>query len=135
MKYMLDTNICVYAIKHKPAEVIERLVALNAEDVCISSITYAELMYGVSKSKTPSKNRLAFSLFLSPFTVLDYDQDAAMEYGDIRAGLENLGTPIGPMDTLIAAHARSQGLILVTHNTREFNRVQDLMVEDWVTNE
>lgn len=132
MKYMLDTNICVYAIKHKPAEVIQKLVALNAEDICISSITYAELMYGVAKSMTPSKNRLAFSLFLSPFTVLDYDQDAAMEYGDIRAGLENLGTPIGPLDMLIAAHARSQGLILVTHNTREFNRVQDLMVEDWV---
>lgn len=128
---MLDTNICIYAIKHKPDAVIEKFLSHDPEEMCISAITYAELMHGVEKSMAVERNRIAMSLFLSPITILDFDEKAAEEYGRIRAELEKKGTPIGPMDTLIAGHAKAEGLILVTNNTREFNRVADLMVEDW----
>ena len=131
MKYMLDTNICIYIIKHKPELAIKRFLEHDPDDICISSITYAELMYGVEKSQAVEKNRLAMSLFLSPITVVDFDGYAAEEYGRIRAELEKMGTPIGPMDMLIAGHAKSEGLILVTNNTREFNRVDNLVIEDW----
>ncbi|WP_434310847.1 type II toxin-antitoxin system tRNA(fMet)-specific endonuclease VapC [Hominifimenecus sp. rT4P-3] len=133
MKYMLDTNICIYAIKQKPQAVIQKIMAYHPQDLCISSITFAELMHGVWKSQAVEKNRLAISLFLSPITVLDFDSYAAEEYGKIRADLEKKGTPIGPMDLLIASHARSKNLILVTNNTREFARVVGLTVEDWTT--
>ena len=131
MKYMLDTNICIYAIKHKPDIVIKKFLSHDPEDICISAITYAELMHGVEKSMAVEKNRVAMSLFLSPITILQFDERAAEEYGRIKAELEKKGTPIGPMDTLIAGHARSSGLILVTNNTREFSRVVGLAVEDW----
>ena len=131
MKYMLDTNICIYAIKHKPDTVIKKFLSHDSEELCISSITYAELMYGVEKSMAVERNRIAMSLFLSPITILEFDGKAAEEYGRIRAELEKKGTPIGLMDTLIASHAKSRGLILVTNNTREFNRVVGLTVEDW----
>lgn len=131
MKYMLDTNICIYAIKRKPDIMIKKFLSHDPEDLCISAITYAELMHGVEKSIEVERNRIAMSLFLSPITILQFDQQAAEEYGRIKAELEKKGTPIGPMDTLIAGHARSGGLILVTNNTREFNRVAGLTVEDW----
>lgn len=131
MKYMLDTNICIYAIKHKPDMVIKRFLQHDPEEMCISAVTYAELMHGVEKSMAVEKNRIAMSLFLSPITILEFHAPAAEEYGKIRAELERKGTPIGSMDMLIAGHARSEGLILVTNNTREFRRVEDLMVEDW----
>ncbi len=131
MKYMLDTNICIYAIKHKPDIVIKKFLSHDPEEICISAITYAELMHGVEKSMAVEKNRVAMSLFLSPITILQFDERAAEEYGRIKAELEKKGTPIGPMDTLIAGHARSSGLILVTNNTREFSRVTGLAVEDW----
>lgn len=131
MKYMLDTNICIYAIKHKPDMVIKRFLQHDPEEMCVSAVTYAELMHGVEKSKAVEKNRIAMSLFLSPITILEFHALAAEEYGKIRAELETKGTPIGPMDMLIAGHARSEGLILVTNNTREFQRVEGLMVEDW----
>ncbi|MCM1049664.1 MAG: type II toxin-antitoxin system VapC family toxin [Clostridiales bacterium] len=131
MKYMLDTNICIYAIKHKPDTVIREFLSHDPEELCISAITYAELMHGVEKSMAVEKNRIAMSLFLSPITVLQFDELAAEEYGRIKAELEKKGTPIGPMDTLIASHAKSRGLIIVTNNTREFNRVAGLTVEDW----
>ena len=131
MKYMLDTNICIYAIKHKPPEVIKNFLSHDPDDLCISSITYAELMHGVEKSMAMEKNRVAITMFLSPISILDFDAYAAEEYGRIRADLERKGTPIGPMDMLIAAHAKSEDLILVTNNTREFERVNDLTVEDW----
>lgn len=131
MKYMLDTNICIYAIKHKPPEVIKNFLSHDPDDLCISSITYAELMHGVEKSMAIEKNRVAITMFLSPISILDFDTYAAEEYGRIRADLERKGTPIGPMDMLIAAHAKSEDLILVTNNTREFERVNDLTVEDW----
>ena len=131
MKYMMDTNICIYAIKNKSESVIRKILSQNPEDLCISVVTYAELMHGVEKSQAVEKNRIAMSLFLSAITVLDFDGEAVEAYGQIRAELERKGTPIDPMDLLIAGHARSQGLILVTNNTREFARVTGLRIEDW----
>lgn len=131
MKYMLDTNICIYAIKNKTEIVIKRFLEHMPEEICVSAITYAELMHGVEKSQAVEKNRLAMSLFLSPITVLEFDSYAAEEYGRIRAELEKKGTPIGPMDMLIAGHARSKGLVLVTNIVREFECMDGLMLEDW----
>lgn len=132
MKYMLDTNICIFVIKHKPENVIRKFIEHEPEDLCISSITYAELMHGVEKSQAREKNCLAIALFLSPISIVDFDNQAAEEYGRIRADLETKGNPIGPMDMLIAGHAISKGLTLVTNNTREFSRIEGLTVEDWV---
>ncbi|MBD5451712.1 MAG: type II toxin-antitoxin system VapC family toxin [Lachnospiraceae bacterium] len=134
MKYMLDTNICIFAIKYRSDVVIKKILSLEPEEFCISAITYAELTHGVEKSMAVGRNRVALSLFLSPITILDFDGQAADEYGRIRAALEKKGTPIGPMDMLIASHAKAEGLILVTNNTREFNRVEGLVVEDWTQN-
>lgn len=132
MRYMLDTNICIYVIKHKPESVFRKLKKIKPEDVCISSITYAELAYGVEKSAQPERNRLALSMMLSSIEIVAFDDAAADEYGDIRAGLERKGTPIGSLDMLIAAHARSLGCTLVTNNTKEFCRVEGLEVVNWV---
>ena len=131
MKYMLDTNICIYAIKHKPPEVIKNFLKHDPDDLCISSITYGELMHGVEKSQMAERNRVAITLFLSAISILPFDHYAAEEYGKVRADLEKKGTPIGSMDMLSAGDARSEGLILVTNNTREFFRVEGLEVEDW----
>ena len=131
MKYMLDTNICIYAIKHKPLEVIKNFLKHNPDDIGVSSITYGELMHGVEKSQAVERNRAAITLFLSSISILPFDNYAAEEYGKVRAELERKGTPIGPMDMLIAGHARSERLILITNNTREFFRVENLEVEDW----
>ena len=131
MKYMLDTNICIYVIKHKPTEAINNFLKHDPEDICISSITYGELMHGVEKSQAVERNRVAIMLFLSSISILPFDNDAAEEYAKVRADLERTGTPIGPMDMLIAGHAKSKGVILVTNNTREFFRVEGLEVEDW----
>lgn len=131
MKYMLDTNICIYVIKKMPPSVIQRFLEHDVRDICVSSITFAEMMHGVEKSQAKERNRIAYILFMSALTVLDFDSAAAQEYGRIRADLETKGTPIGPMDMLIAAHAKSQGLTLVTNNTREFVRVEGLALENW----
>ena len=132
MKYMLDTNICIHVIKHRPASVLARFQRHTPQDMCISSITLAELEYGVEKSAFPEKNRIALTMFLSGITVLPFDDAAALEYGRIRADLEKQGTPIGPNDMLIAAHAKSLGLPIITNNTREFDRLEDLQTENWV---
>ena len=132
MKYMLDTNICIYIIKHKPQKVIERFLKIDPKEICISSITFAELSYGAEKSSAKIKNHIALTLFLSNIEIKSFDMKAAEEYGYVRAELEAKGSPIGPLDTEIAAHARSLGLILVTNNTREFERVERLNVENWV---
>ena len=132
MRYMLDTNICIYVIKHKPESVFRKLKKIKPEDVCISSITYAELAYGVEKSAQPERNRLALSMMLSSIEIVAFDDAAADEYGEIRSGLERKGTPIGSLDMLIAAHARSLGCTLVTNNTKEFCRVEGLEVVNWV---
>ncbi len=131
MKYMLDTNICIYVIKEKPESVIRKFLKNNPEEMCISSITYAELLYGVEKSKAIQKNRIALSLFLSPIKILEFNDYAAQEYGQIRADLEQKGMPIGSMDMLIAGHAKAEDLILVTNNTKEFQRVAGLKLENW----
>lgn len=132
MKYMLDTNICVYLIKKKPESVLVNLQANINDDLSISSITLAELMYGVEASLNPEKNSLALNLFLSIVDILSFDDEAAAEYGRICAVLRKKGTPIGTMDMLIAAHAKSKGLTVVTNNVREFERVEGLNLENWV---
>lgn len=131
MKYMLDTNICIYAIKNASETLLDNIISCDENEVCISSITYAELVTGVIKSKYPEKNFVALISFLSSILVLPFDTYAAEVYGEVRADLENKGMPIGPMDTLIASHAKANNLTLVTNNTREFNRVEGLNVENW----
>ena len=118
MKYMLDTNICIYAIKQEPEVVLQKILKHHPSDICISSITYAELMHGVT-------------LLLSPIQIIDFDSHAAEEYGKIKADLQSQGKIIGPMDLLIASHAKSKGLTIITNNTKEFKRVKQLEVEDW----
>lgn len=134
MKYLLDTNICIYLIKRKPREVLQKFEAHAVGDIAISSITVAELQYGVQKSQHLKKNQQALDQFLIPLVVVDFDYDASVVYGKIRATLEAQGRPIGALDTLIAAHALSLDLILVTNNVKEFSRVPNLQVESWVTN-
>ena len=129
---MLDTNICIYAMKNKPEHVLARLKKELNSGVCISSITLAELEYGMKHSSNPGKNEQALLRFLVPLSVLPFGTAAASEYGEIRAYLQRSGTPIGPLDILIAAHARSEDMILVTNNVCEFERVPDLEVENWV---
>ena len=131
--YMLDTNICIYVISrnHHNKRATEKVAEHIGNDLCISSVTLSELEYGISKSSAPEKNRKALYQFLSSIPVLDYDSEAAMEYGDIRATLERSGTVIGSLDMMIAAHARSRGYTIVTNNIREFDRVPYLRVENW----
>ena len=131
MRYMLDTNICIYVIKHKPEKVFQKLENIDPRDVCISSVTYAELICGVEKSSEVDRNRVALSLLLSNIEIVSFDVDAANAYGKIRADLESKGTPIGPLDTMIAGHAVSLGCTIVTNNTREFSRVNDLKIDNW----
>ena len=131
MRYMLDTNICIYAIKHKPELVFKRLQSHDPKDICISSITYAKLIYGVEKSIAIEKNRIALALLLANIEIMDFDSLAAESYGKMRADLEKQGTPIDPLDTMIAAHAKSLTYTLVTNNIKEFNRVKGLKLENF----
>ena len=131
MTYMLDTNICIYAIKNKPEQVLEKLKQNLSNGVCISAITLAELQHGVEKSMNPEKNSMALLQFLSILDILPFDDLAAVEYGKICAYLQKRGTPIGTIDILIAAHAKTENLIIVTNNVREFERVPDLKIENW----
>lgn len=132
MKLMLDTNICIYIIKQQPVTVLKRFLEYQIGDIGISSITLSELRYGVAKSTHQEKNTKALDEFITPLEVVSFDEDAAHVYGDIRATLEKAGTPIGSMDMLIAAHAVSLGIPLVTNNTREFVRIPTLIVIDWI---
>ena len=131
MRYMLDTNICIYAIKHKPEQVFIRLQEYDPEDICISSVTYAELVHGVEKSKAIEKNRVALALLLSNIEIMNFDTLAAESYGKIRADLEKAGTVIGPLDMMIAGHAKALGYTVVTNNIKEFERVKGLKLENW----
>ena len=131
MRYMLDTNICIYAIKHKPEQVFMRLQEHDPIDICISSVTYAELVHGVEKSKAIEKNRVALALLLANIEIMNFDSLAAESYGKIRADLEKAGTPIGPLDMMIAGHAMALGYTVVTNNTTEFERVKGLKLENW----
>jgi len=133
MKYMLDTNICIYLIKQKPIRVMEKFSAHSVGDIGVSSITVGELWYGVAKSERQEANEQALEQFLLPLIVSEFDEEAAEVYGGIRAALEKEGRPIGAMDMLIAAHAVSLGVVLVTNNEREFSRVPELIVENWTS--
>ena len=132
MKYMLDTNICIYLIKRQPREVIDKFQGIIPGEIAISSVTVAEMMCGVGKSQQKDRNKSALESFLAPLEIVDFDFKAAQHYGMIRAYLEKMGTIIGAYDLMIAAHARDLGLILVTNNERVFQRIPDLIVENWV---
>lgn len=131
IKYMLDTNICIYVIKRRPEELLG-VFNINSGYMCISSITLAELIHGVEKSSRPARNLKNVEDFVSRLDILSYDDEAAGHYGDIRADLEKKGNVIGVNDLHIAGHARSRGLVLVTNNEKEFSRVEGLRIENWV---
>ncbi len=128
---MLDTNIVIYTMKNRP-EKVKQAFKNHYAMVCISSVTLMELVYGVEKSASPEKNMSVLEGFAARLEVLSFDNKAAHHSGQLRAELAKIGKPIGPYDQMIAGHARSQGLILVTNNTKEFNRVSGLRIENWI---
>ena len=130
LKFMLDTNICTFTIKNRPEHVREAFNAHHGQ-LCISTVTLMELVFGAEKSSNPQRNLAVVEGFAARLDVLKYDWEAAANTGQLRAELAKLGTPIGPYDQMIAGHARSLGLVLVTNNTREFERVPGLRIEDW----
>jgi tRNA(fMet)-specific endonuclease VapC len=132
MRYVLDTNICIFIIKQRPPRVLQQFKNYEAEDIGISAITLAELQFGVVKSQHREKNEQALSEFILPLAILEFNSDAAFAYGEIRAELTRTGQPIGALDMLIAAQALSANATLVTNNVREFARVRGLTVENWV---
>jgi len=131
MKFMLDTNTCIYIIKQKPPKALKHFKAYSVGEIGISSITLAELRFGVEKSQYIQKNQLALDAFILPLEIADFDEKVAKAYGEIRAALEKAGNLIGSMDMLIGAHALSLGLTLVTNNVREFRKIKHLKVVDW----
>ena len=132
-KYLLDTNICIYTIKNRPESVRQAFIERDGQ-MCVSTVTQMELIYGAERSAAVSRNLKVVEGFLQRLEVKDFDSDAAMHTGQVRAELAKIGQPIGPYDQMIAGHARSLGLIVVTNNTREFERVPGLRVENWVAN-
>ncbi|MGD9187243.1 MAG: type II toxin-antitoxin system VapC family toxin [Desulfobacteraceae bacterium] len=132
MKYLIDTNICIYIMNNRPADVIQKFKKVNLGEIGVSTITISELQYGVAKSQRPKNNQIRLNEFIAPLEILPYDRAAAKTYGDIRYHLEKIGQPIGPLDLLIAAQAVSQNLIVVTNNDKEFVRIRKLKVENWV---
>jgi len=131
LRYLLDTNICIYVIKRRPESLLDRFNE-NASHLGISTVTLAELLHGAEKSSQPQRTLSVVEDFCSRLDVLDYGIKAAQHYGQIRAALERRGMPIGINDLHIAAHARSEGLTLVSNNLREFERVEGLLYENWV---
>lgn len=131
MKYLLDTDICICLINGQRERLARHFARLRPEDVGVSTVVVAELAFGAATSGSP-RNRERIETFLSPLVVAAFDLDAAVAYGDLRAELQRRGTPIGPLDMLIAGHALALGVILVTNNRREFERVPDLRLENWV---
>ena len=131
MKYLLDTNICIYLLKDTYPVIKEKLFALPPSSVYLSSVTVYELEYGAAKSQWSEKTRLQLAMFFAPFTILPFDAEDAIAAGKIRGELEKKGTPIGPYDLQIAAQGVSRNLTVVTHNTDEFSRVENLQIEDW----
>jgi tRNA(fMet)-specific endonuclease VapC len=132
LRYMLDTNICIYVIKNRPAALKQKFNRLT-DQLCISSVTLSELYYGAEKSARKDQNLEVVEAFTARLDVLPYADKACAHYGNIRTELELAGKPTGPYDLMIAAHARSEGLIVVTNNLREFKRVAGLRLENWVT--
>ena len=131
MNYLLDTNICIYIINEQPAQVLQRLIRAGRESLVISTITVAELAFGVAKS-TRADSRLKLENFLSKFPLLDWGQDAAWVYGNVRKTLEAKGQRIGERDLLLACQALSLDITMVTNNIREFERIEGLKLENWV---
>ncbi|MBA1202973.1 tRNA(fMet)-specific endonuclease VapC [Pseudomonas capeferrum] len=131
LRYMLDTNICIFTIKNKP-QIMREAFNRYCGQLAISSVTLMELMFGAEKSAAPQRNLAIVEGFAVRLEVLDYDSQAAVHSGQLRAELGRAGTPIGPYDQMIAGHARALGLVLVTHNMREFERVPGLRLENWV---
>ena len=131
LKYLLDTNIVIYVIKRRPRIALDRFNREHGR-MAVSSITLAELIHGAEKSRDPARNLAVVEDFFSRLSVLSYGEKAAWHYGNIRAGLERTGTTIGVNDLHIAAHARSEGLTLVSNNVREFERVPGLVLDNWV---
>lgn len=132
MRFLLDTNTCIYIIKRKPLKVFDKFQTLDIYDVGISSITVAELEYGVYKSQRREQNRVALTQFLIPLQIIPFDESATQTYGRIRAQLERQGIVIGSMDMLIVSQAINLGLILVTNNVRELSQIPGLVLENWV---
>jgi tRNA(fMet)-specific endonuclease VapC len=132
MKYLLDTNMCIYIINKRSTSVLDTIRSKNPDEISISSITRAELNYGAERSKNPHQNRIAILEFLISFSLMDFDQSAASYYGKIRKRIESKGTPIGPMDLLLASQAAANNLIFVTHNIKEFERIDNLRLENWL---
>jgi len=135
MRFLLDTNICIYVINKRPPHVIERFRRFPPRDLGVSTVTVSEPCFGVTKSNRPDENRKALSLFLTPLDVTPYDHEAARIHGDIRVDLERKGQPIGPLDTMIAAHALSLEVPVVTNSVNEFRRVNGVLIENWVEDE
>jgi tRNA(fMet)-specific endonuclease VapC len=131
LTYMLDTNICIYVMKNYPPTLLEKFNSL-AEQLCISSITLGELHYGAEKSARRVDNLTAIEHFVARLDVLGFEAKAAAHYGQVRAELERAGAPCGPLDMQIGGHARSEGLIIVTNNMREFSRMPGVRAENWV---
>jgi tRNA(fMet)-specific endonuclease VapC len=132
MRYMLDTNICIYVIKRRPEAVLQKFTAHAVGDLGLSIVTLADLEYGAARSSQKGKNRAALEQFVSPLEIAAFDREAASVYGSIRAAVERRGAPVGSMDLLIAAHAISLGVPVVTNNVKEFRRIPELRVENWV---
>jgi tRNA(fMet)-specific endonuclease VapC len=131
VKYLLDTDICIYFIRKKPMAILQRLEKLRFGDAGISVITFSELSFGVENSSDPEANRQLLLEFVAPLEILEYPADAALAYGRLRAALTKKGLLIGPLDLLIAAHAIHLGVALVTNNVKEFSRVAGLQIENW----
>jgi tRNA(fMet)-specific endonuclease VapC len=133
MTYLLDTNICIYIIKNQYVDLVKKLRVVGIENVGISTITLAELEFGVANSNRPSETMTRLYEFLVPFTIIDFNMDSARYYGKIRKELKDLGQPIGPMDLLIAAIALAHNQTLVTNNVKKFEKVTELKIENWIT--
>ena len=132
MTYLLDTNICIYAMNNRYPKLKQKLLTVLPDDIAVSSITVGELEYGAAKSKWGDRTRQTMYAFLSNYTILPFDNADAICFGNLRAALASVGTPIGAYDVMIAAQGLAKGLTVVTHNTGEFSRVPGLNLEDWV---
>jgi tRNA(fMet)-specific endonuclease VapC len=134
MKYLLDTNICIYIINEKPLKMLEKFQQYPVHEFGVSAITHAELHYGIAKSKQKKRNQVALDEFLLPLSILPFHGKKLMEcYGKMRVFLESKGETIGPLDTLIAAHALSSNLVIVSNNIKEFSRIPQLKCENWIS--